>query len=53
MPADAETCAIEGAFETIDLDTLIIAIGQQTDVCGLEALAMTKWSTVIADEAHS
>ena len=42
---------IEGAFETIDLDTLIIAIGQQTDVCGLEALAMTKWSTVIADEA--
>lgn len=41
---------VEGAFEYIELDTLIMAIGQQTVADGFEALELTKWSTVIADE---
>ncbi len=41
---------VEGAFENIELDTVIMAIGQQTAIEGLEALELTKWQTVIADE---
>jgi len=41
---------VEGAFENIALDTVIMAIGQQTAITGLEALELTKWQTVLADE---
>lgn len=41
---------VEGAFEHIELDTVIMAIGQQTVADGFEALELTKWSTVVADE---
>jgi len=41
---------VEGAFERIDLDTVIMAIGQQVVPEGLEGLELTKWQTIIADE---
>lgn len=41
---------VEGKFETIELDTVIMAIGQQGALEGLEALEQTKWATVFADE---
>ena len=41
---------VEGMFEDITLDTVIMAIGQQTAIDGFEALELTKWSTIIADE---
>lgn len=41
---------IEGAFEIIDVDAVIMAIGQGTDLSGFESLAATKKRTIIADE---
>ncbi len=41
---------IEGAFEEIDLDTVIMAIGQKANTFGFEALEMTKRGTIAADE---
>ncbi len=41
---------IEGAYEEIDLDTIIMAIGQQVNTVGFETLECTKWNTIIADE---
>lgn len=41
---------VDGVFENIELDTVIMAIGQQTVADGFEALELTKWSTVVADE---
>lgn len=39
-----------GEYIDLSLDSFILAIGQGTDVKGLESLEMTKWHTVIADE---
>ncbi len=43
--------AVEGAFKTIDVDTVIAAIGQKCLPAGLEEIELTKWGTIIADEA--
>ncbi len=42
--------AIEGAEEVIELDTVIIAIGQGLDATGLEIVELTKRNTIAADE---
>lgn len=41
---------IEGEFENIALDTVIIAAGQKNDPAGFEALPQTKYGTLEADE---
>lgn len=41
---------VEGAFEDIELDTVIMAIGQQPAVEGFDAVEITKWQTIVADE---
>ena len=41
---------IEGEIEVIDVDTVILAIGQGIDPSGLEAVEQTDWHTIIADE---
>lgn len=43
--------AVEGAFKTIDVDTVIAAIGQKCLPAGLEEIELTKWGTILADEA--
>ena len=43
--------AVEGAFKTIDVDTVIAAIGQKCLPAGLEEIELTKWGTIVADEA--
>ncbi len=42
--------AVAGQEETIDVDTVIIAIGQILDPAGLDELELTKRSTIAADE---
>lgn len=42
--------AIEGEFDIIDVDTVIMAIGQGCNVKGFEALELTRKNTVVADE---
>ena len=44
--------AVPGAEETIEVDTVISAIGQKPNVHGLEAVTLTKWGTIAAGE-HS
>jgi len=41
---------IDGEEEIIDVDTLILAIGQGINPKGLDDLELTKWNTVLADE---
>jgi formate dehydrogenase major subunit len=41
---------VEGEEVTIDVDTVIAAIGQKIDASGLEELGLTKWSTIQYDE---
>ncbi|KNZ41195.1 molybdopterin-dependent oxidoreductase [Acetobacterium bakii] len=41
---------IEGAEEIIDIDTMILAIGQGINPKGLEEINLTKWNTIAADE---
>lgn len=41
---------IEGAEETIEVDSVILAIGQRTDTTGFEDLDLTDWGTICADE---
>lgn len=41
---------VEGAFEELPLDTVIMAIGQWTNPKGFEALELTKRGTIAADE---
>ncbi len=40
---------IEGKFETLAVDSVIMAIGQKTDFSGLETLEQTNRGTVLAD----
>ena len=42
---------VEGAFKTLDVDTIISAIGQKYAPSGLEAIGTTGWGTIQADEA--
>ena len=42
---------IEGKFETLEVDSVIMAIGQKTDFAGLETLGQTNRGTVLADAA--
>ncbi len=42
---------VEGKFETLDVDSVIMAIGQQTDINGLDGLELTRKNTIIADES--
>ncbi len=42
--------AIEGQEEIIDVDTLILAIGQGINPAGFDDLELTKWNTVLSDE---
>ena len=41
---------VEGAFEYIDVDTVIMAIGQGVDPAGLDGVELTRKNTVVADE---
>ncbi|SDY80283.1 molybdopterin-dependent oxidoreductase [Tindallia californiensis] len=41
---------IEGEEEILELDSVIVAIGQYVNVEGFEALERTKWDTIISDE---
>ncbi|MDO4287691.1 MAG: FAD-dependent oxidoreductase [Eubacterium sp.] len=43
---------VEGKEELIDVDTVILAIGQGIDPTGMDGLELTKWNTVAAD-AHT
>jgi len=42
---------VPGKEEYIEIDTMIVAIGQKTDIAGLEALDRTRWGTIVADES--
>lgn len=42
---------VDGAFKTLDVDTVISAIGQKYAPAGLEAIGTTPWGTIKADEA--
>ena len=42
---------VAGKFETLDVDLVIMAIGQKPDTAGLEGVALTKKGTVEADPA--
>ena len=41
---------IEGKFETLEVDTVISAIGQKCSAFGLDSVELTKWGTVAANE---
>lgn len=43
--------AIEGKFETIELDSVIMAIGQKINISGFEALELTDRGNIAADTA--
>ena len=42
---------VEGEFKTIDVDTVISAIGQKCAPSGFEDISLTRWGTIIADES--
>ena len=42
---------VEGEFRTLDVDTVISAIGQKYAPSGLEEIGTTGWGTIQADEA--
>ncbi len=42
--------AVEGKEETIDVDTVIMAIGQKPNTQGFADVKTTRWSTIVADE---
>ena len=41
---------VEGEFRILDVDTVISAIGQKCSPAGLDAIELTKWGTIVADE---
>ncbi|MBQ3085859.1 MAG: FAD-dependent oxidoreductase [Clostridia bacterium] len=41
---------IEGEFVTLELDSLIVAVGQKNDPMGFEDMPVTQWGTLLADE---
>lgn len=42
---------VDGKFETLSVDSVIMAIGQQTDINGLDGLELTRKNTIVADVA--
>jgi formate dehydrogenase major subunit len=40
---------VEGQEEIIDVDNIIVAIGQGIDPAGFEDLELTKWNTIVVD----
>ncbi len=42
--------AVKGKEETLEVDTVIAAIGQGVNPAGFEELSITKWNTIISDE---
>ena len=42
--------AVEGKEETLEIDSVVVAIGQKADLPGFNELDTTKWGTIIADE---
>jgi len=42
---------VEGSEEIIPLDNVIAAIGQSVVPDGMDGVALTKWNTIVADEA--
>ncbi len=42
--------AVPGAEETLDVDTVILAIGQGVNPDGMEGVELSKWKTIVADE---
>ena len=43
---------VEGAFETLEIDTLISAIGQRSDLSGFDGLPLTRKGTIEASEIN-
>ena len=41
---------VAGKEETIEVDAIMVAIGQKPNLTGFEELASTKWNTIVADE---
>ncbi|MCL2579391.1 MAG: FAD-dependent oxidoreductase [Oscillospiraceae bacterium] len=41
---------VAGKEETIEVDSIMVAIGQKPDLSGFEELEATKWSTIVADQ---
>lgn len=41
---------VEGKEETLEVDAVIVAIGQKLDPIGLDGVELTRWGTVSADE---
>lgn len=41
---------VEGKFETVEVDTVISAIGQKFNPKGFEDVGMTNWGTIAADD---
>lgn len=41
---------VEGEFKTLEVDTVISAIGQKCASAGLEEISMTSWGTISANE---
>jgi len=41
---------VPGEEDTLDVDIVIMAIGQKPDARGIDNLDMTRWGTIIADE---
>ena len=43
---------VAGSFETLKLDTVIVAVGQRNDLSGFESLPVTAKGTLVADEGN-
>jgi formate dehydrogenase major subunit len=41
---------VPGKEEVIGIDAMLVAIGQKTDMAGIEVLDKTRWGTIVADE---
>lgn len=41
---------VEGKEEILEVDTVIVAIGQKLNSAGLDGVTLTKWGTISADE---
>ncbi|MCL1789573.1 MAG: FAD-dependent oxidoreductase [Oscillospiraceae bacterium] len=53
QPDSSGRCApvpVEGKTECLEVDTVIVAIGQKPDLNGFDLLEKTKWGTISADE---
>jgi len=42
---------IHGAEETLSVDRVLMAIGQNVNPAGLDGIALTKWNTIASDES--